>query len=190
MNEQETKLSPKSLTHLFITLARSRRNILENDRKKADVMQHLEKIKQISERTTKRSLILEELQKIESKVSELAEKQTSDDSMLRRLQQKYEVEMPRQTVKSLHDFETVSFQLGENVQKLRKIQTEEEPKIEIIQEEKDRVNELKQIEGQLKIIEMKYNRLKKNKKYASDIRGMKAMIDRYKKMILEIKSGN
>ena len=187
MNEEVAKLNSRSLTHLFISLAKSRKKILDRERKKKYVMQSIDRIREISEKTTKRSAILEELQKIESKVSDLAEKQTSEDAMLRKLQEKYDVQ-PRQIVKSLGNFEEISHRLQDNVQKLKKIEAEEVPKIEIIREEKDKIHELKQIEGQLRIIELKYNKLKSKKQNLADLKRLKEMIDRYKKMITEMKS--
>jgi len=185
--QQEIKLNPKSLTHLFKVLAASKKRISDKQRKKEEVMGSIEKIRQAAERTAKKPLIFEELQKIESKVGELAEKQVQEEFMLRKLQQKYGIEKPKPAVKSLEDFERISWRLGENVQKLKKIEEEEKPKVEVIREEKNRINEIKQIEGQLRIAEAKYNRLRKNRKYASDVKRLKELIDRYKKAIQEIK---
>ena len=46
--QQEIKLSPRSLTHLFLTLSRARRKIAEKEKKRGELLGSIEKIKQIS----------------------------------------------------------------------------------------------------------------------------------------------
>ena len=118
----------------------------------------------------------------------LVEKHAEEQDMLRRLQQKHGIEKPKLFVKPLEDFERISWKLGENVQKLKKVEEEKPAKIEIIHEEKSKINELKQIESQLKIIEARYKKLKKTKQNAEDLRRLNNMIVKYKKTIEEIKS--
>ncbi|MBW3022949.1 hypothetical protein KY308_02510 [Candidatus Woesearchaeota archaeon] len=189
MNQEH--LGPKSLKNILSALVRAQRKISDKKKTKAQLSSHIENIKEASMRTTKKSVILDELHQLELKVNDLVEKNTEEKEKLRKLQEKYGVEKPVQPVKTLDDFEKISWKLGDNVQKLKKIEKEEKPKIEIVKIDRSKQEQLREIEGQLKLLEARHAKLKKSKKYkASDLKRLEDMIKKYKKTVHEIKSSN
>ncbi|MEM4336523.1 MAG: hypothetical protein QXG86_00785 [Candidatus Woesearchaeota archaeon] len=193
--QPEIKLSSRSLTHLFITLSRVKRKINEKEKKRIEFLNSIERIKKFAEGTTKKSVIIEELKKLESKVDKLIEEHVEEQDLLMRLQKKYDIPKDLQ-VKPFQDFEKISWKLKDNVMKLKKV--EEENKIitgKIIENEQEvignKLKELEKLELELKNIENKYNKLKKSGKYGDEeLKRLEGAIYNYKKIIGELKSKN
>jgi len=182
----EIKISAQRLKHLIRHIALAEKKTMQKERSKAAITESIEKIRE----TVKHPEVMDELEKIEKKVSELVEMQAkarnANELMLQKLQQKIGFSMPAAEARPFSDFERISTKLSENAVKLNKIGETEEKIEKNVEEEKSGIQE---IESRLKILESRFNKLKSSKKAKkSDLERIKSMIERHKKAIKEIKS--
>jgi len=185
----ELKLSPQRLKHFFAHLAITQKRVSQRRKITSELS---ERIGRIKEMTTgpKKSAVMEELEKLEKKVSEIVEMQMKtkqeSSSLMQKLQEKIEAIQPKPSARPFEDFEKISSRLAENVVKLSRIgEAEQKLEGEVAEEKID----IGKIEVQLKVLEQRFNELKKTKgAKKEDLQRIKNLIETHKKTIKEIKS--
>ena len=170
---------------MFTHLAITQKRISQRQKSKSLISESIEKIRE----TVKKPEVIEELEKIERKVSELAEMQVrarnENELLLQRLQEKIGAVKPKPESRPFEDFERISSRLSENAIKLTRI-GEAETKIE--SEFKEEKSEIQKVEERLALLERKFNILRTSKQAKkSDLDRIKSLIEKHKKTIKEIK---
>ena len=184
----ETKISAAKLKNFFMHLAVTQKKLSQKQGIKSDISDRIEKIKELSSGARQKSAVMEELEKLEKKVSEIVEMQvkarTDNDAMLQKLQEK--IGMIKPSAKPFEDFERISSRLSENVLKLNKVGAIEQNIENEVREEK---SEIEMIEDRLKVLESKFREMKASKKAKkSDLERVQALIEKHKRTIKEIKA--
>jgi len=182
----ELKLSPQRLKHFLVHLAVTQKRISEKRRLREDFSGRIQRIRELAG-VQKKSAVMEELEKLEKKVSEMIEvQQKSRNELMQKLEGKIEAIQPKPSAKPFEDFERISSKLSENVMKLGRI-SEAEQKLEgEVAEEKIDIGK---IEAQLKVLEQRFNGLKKAKgAKKEDLQRIRNLIETHKRTIKEIRS--